>query len=585
MARQISVVIPTCKRSRLLQACLKSLEQQTLSAGAFEAIVVLDGPDAATLEFLKTYRPAFSLKYLQPEHKGVCAARNLGIQNADSDLILCLDDDIVACPRLLSEHLESHASQPGCLVQGALEPHVSLTRTPFIRYQEKRLRAFRRSMKKSDGIGSGDISAGNISFKKSVVQEVGGFNENLKHSTNTDGELAYRFELKKIPLLYNSRALGYMLDMKDLDADLQKQFFYGCNYVDTQKEFPETIWKRSPWVYDKKSFLRNGLRFFILTCSREKWDYTRLEKPLRATIGILECLGAAPVTEIFYRLAQDYYFWKGVDAESGGDILRFSPKKIPVLCYHNISDLGHPAYWRYILPVKRFKKQMVWLKEHGYQSISLGDLYAYMEHGAPIPSKPVLITFDDGYRDLKTTATPFLAEMGLHHTHFINAGKMGKTTDWVKIAPDLPILSREDIQEMSGAYGQWVDFQAHGDTHLSLKSQSTSTILKEIQTCIDVLEPLTQKPVHYFAYPYGDYDDATVKAIATTNLRFAFTVARGLCQPGQAHKLLPRVEIFAHDLFLDFILSLSFGWSPIARLRGILKKIYKKMVRFGQTRP
>lgn len=585
MTLQISVVIPTCNRSSLLQACLESLERQTLPPENFEVIVVMDGPDGATVDLLKTYRPAFSLKYRQQEHKGVCAARNLGIYNARSDLILCLDDDIIASPELLREHLASHLSRPGCLIQGALELHPSLTRTPFIRYKEKRLLAFRHNMGDSDVIQGGDISAGNISFKKSLVQDAGGFNETLKNCTNTDGELAYRLELRDVALRYNTRALGQMLDIKDLDADLQKQFFYGCNYVDTQKCFPETIWNRSPWIYDNKSLLRNTLRFFILACSLRKWDYTGLEKLLGAAIRALELMRADTVAEVFYRLAQDYYFWKGVDTESNGDLQRFFPKKIPVLCYHNVSDSKHRAYWRYILPMSRFKRQMLWLKKRGYASISLDSLYSYMDHGAPVPSKPVVITFDDGYRELKTTATPFLAEMGFHHTHFINSEKMGKTTDWVKVAPDLPILSHTDIQEMSGAYGRMVDFQAHGETHLSLKNQSPSTIFKEVQGCIDTLESLHHQPVRYFAYPYGDFDDVTVKTLTTTRLRFAFTVARGLCQPGQDHKLLPRVEVLTHDLFIDFILSLSFGWSPFIKIRSRLKKIYKKLVRLGQTRP
>ncbi len=567
-----------------MQACLESLERQTLPRDHFEVIVVLDGPDGTTVDLLKTHRPPFSLKYVQQEHQGVCAARNLGIQNARSDLILCLDDDIIASPELLSEHLASHLSRPGCLIQGALELHPSLTRTAFIRYKEKRLLAFRRSMGNSGVIQGGDLSAGNISFKKSVVQSAGGFNEDLKHCTNTDGELAYRLELRNVPLLYNNRALGQMLDIKDLDADLQKQFFYGCNYVDTQKSFPETIWKHSPWVYDRKSSLRNGLRFFILACSRRKWDYTPLERPLRTAIKVFELLKAASIAEVFYRLAQDYYFWKGVDAESGGDIQRFFPKKIPVLCYHNVSYSKHRTYWRYILPMSRFKRQMLWLRKRGYASISLDNLYSYLDHGAPIPSKSVVITFDDGYRELKTTATPFLAEMGSKPTHFINSEKLGKTTDWVKVAPDLPILTCDDLREMSGAYGQMVDFQAHGETHLSLKNQTPSTIFKEVQGCIGTLESLHHQPVRYFAYPYGDFDDVTLKTLSTTQLRFAFTVARGLCQPGQDHKLLPRVEVLTHDLFIDFILSLSFGWSPFIKLRSFLKRIYKKIIRLGQIR-
>lgn len=257
---------------------------------------------------------------------------------------------------------------------------------------------------------------------------------------------------------------------------------------------------------------------------------------------------------------------------------RTSPKAIPILCYHNVSDVRHAAFALYILPVKRFARQMRWLRRTGYQPISLDTLYEYLAHGGPVPAKPVVITFDDGYRELKDTATPLLAGMGFCHTHFLNTGKLGGTTDWIAEAPDLPILSGEEVRELIAKHGKWVDFQAHGKNHLSLKRQAPETIRAEIGDSIAAVESLLQRPAHYLAYPYGDHDEMTVRTAAGMALRCAFTVDQGLCRPGQDFFRLPRVEIFSNDFFLDFIFKVRFGGSPIARSRTLLKRMYKKII-------
>lgn len=582
MSLKISIVIPTHDRRDLLEACLRGLEGQDLQSGAFEVIVVMDGPADAAREFLDAYRPPFSFKYFEQENKGVCAARNLGARHAAADLVLCLDDDVVAAPQLVREHLNSHQRDEsfGCFVQGGLELHPSLLKTPFLRYQGKLRRAFRKKMQKAGAaLEDIDVSGGNFSIAKSALDAVGGFDERLKDLSNTDGNLAYRLGLNGIRFVYNGQALGFLAHMKDFEERLRECFLYGRTYVVMQKDFPETLWKHSPWVYDRRSPLRNSLRLYLLRCSRSRRNYLWIEPRLKRATGVCEALGLTPLAEILYRLIQDFCFWKGVDAESGGDLQRFYPKGIPVLCYHNVSDTRSKEYWRYILPVEKFKRQIRWLRDKGYQTVSLDALFDYLDHGAAIPEKPAVVTFDDGYRDLKTTASPFLAQMGFHHTHFINSGKLGGTTDWVQRAPDLPILSRDDIQEMAALPGSVTEFQAHGKNHLSLRAQDARTALREISECVGDLESLLGKPVRYLAYPYGEHDATAIQAVASANLRAAFTVEPGLCRPGQDFYRLKRVEVFSHDFFLDFILNVKWGWSPIAASRKRLKNMFKKLVR------
>jgi glycosyltransferase involved in cell wall biosynthesis len=581
---KISVIIPTHNRRELLKKCLESLERQSVSPDVFEVVVVVDGSSDGTAEFLGQYRPPYAFKFLVRENQGIAAARNLGNRHAASDSILCLDDDAIAAPRLIEEHLRSLAEHPGSLIQGRQEIHSSIIKTPYCRYQDNRLRAFFRHADSRGGCLDGlDVAGGNMSFARELAEKAGGFNEKLKK--NVDGDFFYRLELLGARVFYNREALAYLTHFKDFEQSLgDEAYLYGRTYVLTQREFPETIWKHSPLFYDGKSWLRNALRKCLFRAAPGEWHYPRLERLLRKAPEIFAPLGIEAVLAASYRLAQDYFFWKGAHAESGGSLRRFCPRGIPILCYHNVSDMKRERFGLYILPVEKFARQMRWLKQSGYQPITLDALSAYLERGEEIPERAVVITFDDGYRALKDTAAPLLAQLGFHHVYFINSGKLGKTADWVEAAPDLEILRAEEVREMADRYDGLTDFQPHGRTHLSLAGQDAETIRREVGDCIAELDVLLNRPARYLAYAYGEYDEEALRTVAAMSLRCAFTVDQGLCRPGQNPRRLPRVEIFANDGFLDFVCKVKFGWSPIARLRTFLKRLYKKSIATVRSR-
>ena len=110
-------------------------------------------------------------------------------------------------------------------------------------------------MEKRPGkLAGDDVSSGNISLDKSLLTELGGFNENLdlKALNNDDGELALRLERRHVPLIYDGRALGFMAHVKSLEEQWSQSYLYGKTHVYLQKEFPEASWKLSPWVQDKR---------------------------------------------------------------------------------------------------------------------------------------------------------------------------------------------------------------------------------------------------------------------------------------------------------------------------------------------
>ena len=90
-------------------------------------------------------------------------------------------------------------------------------------------------------------------------------------------------------------------------------------------------------------------------------------------------------------------------------------KQVPILCYHQIRD------WRpkdsktakdYIIPVASFKEHMKMLADSGYHTILPDQLYAYLTKGTPLPSKPIMLTFDDTDLDQFEVARPEMRKYG-----------------------------------------------------------------------------------------------------------------------------------------------------------------------------
>ena len=130
---------------------------------------------------------------------------------------------------------------------------------------------------------------------------------------------------------------------------------------------------------------------------------------------------------------------------------------------------------------------------------------------------------------------------------------------------------------MAARWGDLVDFQAHGDNHVSMEGLPRDRARSEVLRSVETIESLTGRKVAYLAYPFGDYDRETPAVMRELPIESSFTVDRGLCRPGQDLHLLPRVEVFANDFDLDFRLKVRFGWSPLASLRIAVGTLLEKM--------
>lgn len=222
-----------------------------------------------------------------------------------------------------------------------------------------------------------------------------------------------------------------------------------------------------------------------------------------------------------------------------GTELEYNDKKVPVLYYHSIAtEKGNELR----MPVDKFRQQMQYLKDNGYYTLSLDQLYDFLVNNKAIPKKSVVITLDDGYEDNYTGAFPILKEFRFHAAIFV----ITKTVDTY-----YNYLTSAQLKEMSD-YG--IDIESHTVSHNELNQYSYEQQYKELHDSKQFLEALLQKPVKYFAYPSGKYNQNTFNALKEAGYCMAFNTENRWAGKEDGIYTLKRVfmsSAFGMDVFIE----------------------------------
>ncbi|MGI6119189.1 MAG: polysaccharide deacetylase family protein [Desulfosporosinus sp.] len=202
---------------------------------------------------------------------------------------------------------------------------------------------------------------------------------------------------------------------------------------------------------------------------------------------------------------------------------------VPILYYHSImQESGNELR----MPPEQFELQMAYLKDNGYQSVSLKQLYQALYKGGTLPAKPFVITFDDGYVDNYTNAFPILKKYGFTATVFM-------VTSYIN---GEGFLSWSQLKEL--AANGW-EIEGHTANHPYLTKLAPSTLLSELNISKELLENELKQPVNFFAYPYGDLNDDVVQVLKDTGYLMAVTTERGWADGKEDAWHLQRVYCYA----------------------------------------
>jgi peptidoglycan/xylan/chitin deacetylase (PgdA/CDA1 family) len=208
---------------------------------------------------------------------------------------------------------------------------------------------------------------------------------------------------------------------------------------------------------------------------------------------------------------------------------------VPVLMYHVIASPPSSAQLPelYVDP-KDFDKQMEWLQGQGYQGVSLNQVYDAWFKGAKLPEKPVVVSFDDGYRSQYVYARPELRRLGWPGVLSAIAGRIGQ--------PDAE-LSDAMVQTMVN--DGW-ELDSHTIHHVDVSQASGAQLQSEVAGSRRMLQQRFHQPVNFFCYPSGRYDDQAIQAVRDAGYIGATTTDEGLASKEEMFTL-KRIRVDGSD--------------------------------------
>jgi len=196
---KISVVIGTYNQKDKLRQVLESLYKQTLQKDQFEIIVVDSKSTDGTPEMMKDLLSRYPLpvtRYFIQENLGRPGARNRGISEAQSDIILLTDADMLADTNLLAEHIKAHDKKKNAIFEGLT---INPDNLPYIKEKIRPMQKIRWSY----------FLTGNLSIPKDIIKNAGMFDQQFAGYGWEDIELGYRLKNMGYSIYYLPSAINF----------------------------------------------------------------------------------------------------------------------------------------------------------------------------------------------------------------------------------------------------------------------------------------------------------------------------------------------------------------------------------------
>jgi GT2 family glycosyltransferase len=300
----VTVIIPTYNRLPVLRRCLDALGGQRYPTSRMEVIVVADGCSDGTAATLRATRQPFDLTVLEQENAGAAAARNRGAQAARGELLLFLDDDVIASPNLVAAHAAAHAGSGERAVVGPY-PLDPPSRTDYMAQALHGFwaRTFREMADPAHRPSFGDLLTGNLSIRGTTFARLGGFDPAFPGCGIEDYEFGVRVLQSGIPIVFQPRAEARHLETTDLRSSLARNRSGGGSALILAELHPHVLPttrlpERSPWAH-RLVFRTPRLGALLAECAYHGLRVAQALRLRRLWIAV-------------YGRLRTYWFWRGV---------------------------------------------------------------------------------------------------------------------------------------------------------------------------------------------------------------------------------------------------------------------------------
>ena len=208
------------------------------------------------------------------------------------------------------------------------------------------------------------------------------------------------------------------------------------------------------------------------------------------------------------------------------------PGPVPILMYHVIANPPATAQLpELFVDPDTFRGQMRWLSRHGYAAVSLNQVYDAWFKGGKLPDRPIVLSFDDGYRG-----------------DFVYARQTLRRLRW---PGDLNMLVNNLGTELADPMVRQLiadgwELDAHTISHLDLTTLSGAALRREVAGSRQILQRRFHQPVNFFCYPSGKFDAATIRAVRDAGYLGATTELPGDASKGEMFQL-HRIRVEGSD--------------------------------------
>ncbi len=208
--------------------------------------------------------------------------------------------------------------------------------------------------------------------------------------------------------------------------------------------------------------------------------------------------------------------------------------------YHHVAPSrgGSALLW---VTRAQFARELGYLRGHGFHTVTMRQVYQCWTQGSPLPARPVVLSFDDGYLDQYRYAAALLRRRGDTAVLNLIVHNLGR-------ALTIAMISR------MAAWGWEID--SHTITHRDLTRLSPAAVAYELKGSRDLLQRYFGVPVDFFCYPGGVYDSAVKAAVRRAGYLAATSVWYGLARPSELFAL-PRIVVFGGESLKVFAEGLS----------------------------
>ncbi len=318
--KKLSIVIPTYNRGEQLKTVIDHILDSDIEGIEFIEIIIVDDssiiPTEKFIDVNKVKAP-FSMRVIRQSNSGPATARNNGLRQTTTEIVIFIDDDVLVSASLLKKHLYAHEIYPNSVIIGSYPLWNKQKNTPLLRWLNKLINHPDMDTGKDHYLLTTEVASGNLSIERKQFLDEPLYNDKLRTPAAEEYDLMARLSKKRIKVYYNPSITGWHLQPVTIENKCQQEYKYGVGIAEVALKIPESMEYenlRHLFVKNTEDGQRDGTSTKIKKIFKRLFSTKPGRKILTGVIKFLEFL--LPFDFILfpvYRFSMGVFLFAGVN--------------------------------------------------------------------------------------------------------------------------------------------------------------------------------------------------------------------------------------------------------------------------------